>query len=349
MTLQTISLRSWRSFDHANFSFYEGVNVISGKNGTGKTNLLESIFYLSCCRGLKGSKEADIINFDGKEAEAHARFLSDGREQDIRALLRRGAKRSFWLNQSALPSPRHLMGVLPAVFFQPEDLGLLRSGAASRRGYMDISLCQLHPRYLEALTRCRRLHEGKQKILRLAVSNPSYLNTLPDYNRGLCDMGATLTSFRAPFVEQAARLAQEHYKAISGNGERLEFSYRTQMTNADSAFEHMQERQAAELARCQCLVGSHRDDIDVFLNKRSARDFGSQGQTRTAVIAMKLAVRDLLAQEFGEPPLLLLDDVLSELDQSRQRYLLDHTGGGQVFISCCEPGKVTSTGKNIEL
>lgn len=349
MTLRELSLTNIRSYSCSRFIFDEGINVISGPNGTGKTNLLEAVFYLSCCRGLRGAKDAELVRFDTEQGQIDARFVSGDREQSLSFVLSRKNRRSILLNNVPLTSPRDLMGVLPAVFFRPEDLELLRGGASVRRTYMDMALCQLRPRYLEALSRYRRLHEGKQKLLRMISKTPSYLEMLPEYNKGLSETGALLASYRAPFVEKIAATAALHHSAISGGKEALSLSYRTQALDAGAAFLHMEERREAEFSRMQCLVGAHRDDIEAALNGRSARDYASQGQTRTAAIAMKLAMRDALCDTLGEPPLLLLDDVLSELDEGRQRYLLDHTGSGQTLITCCEPDKVTLGGTNIRL
>ena len=156
MTLNTISLKSWRNFSQKEFSFHPEINVISGENGIGKTNLLEAVFYLSCCRGLPGAKESDLINFEDSQSEIKAEFQSGSREQNISVLLKRNTRRSLWLNHAPISSPRLIMGVLPAVFFRPEDLLLLRGGASVRREYMDLALCQMRPLYVEkrAVWRC---------------------------------------------------------------------------------------------------------------------------------------------------------------------------------------------------
>ncbi|MDR0325360.1 MAG: DNA replication and repair protein RecF [Oscillospiraceae bacterium] len=349
MTLLSITLRDFRSYTEAAFAFSGGVNVISGPNGAGKTNLLEAIYYLATSKSARAARDADLIRFDRPGAEIGAAFVSGGREQALSVRLKRGGRRSFSLNGAALPSPRELMGVLPAVFFDPGGLSLLQGGAGERRAFIDAVLCQQKPRYLETLRRYRKLHESKTKLLSLAASQPAYLDMLSEYSRSLADTGAVLTSYRQPFIEELAPVAEGHHAAISGGRETLALRYHTRAADADEAFAKMEERRDAELARRQCLVGAHRDDVDAFLDGRPLKGTGSQGQTRTAAVAMKLAARDALAQTLGEPPLLLLDDVLSELDEMRQKYILGHIGGGQTFITCCEPGKITLTGTNITL
>jgi DNA replication and repair protein RecF len=349
VTLLSLQLRDFRSYGEASFAFSESVNVISGANGTGKTNLLEAVYYLATSKSARAAKDVDLIRFGCPGAELTATFHSGGREQELSVRIKRGARRTFLLNGAVLTSPRELMGVLPAVFFDPGDLSILQGGASERRAFIDAVLCQQKPRYLETLRRYRKLHESKCKLLQLAAQKPAYLDALSEYNRGLAEAGAVLASYRRPFLETLAPIAGAHHAAVSGGRETLELRYRTRAADADEAFIKMEERREAELARRQCLVGAHRDDVEAFLNERPLKGIGSQGQTRTAAVSMKLAARDILAQTLGEPPLLLLDDVLSELDEARQRYVLGHMDGGQTFISCCETDKITMAGKNIVL
>lgn len=346
MILNSITIKDFRSFDEASFTFSDGINVISGPNGAGKTNLLEAIYFLATSKSARAARDADMIRFAKQYAEITAAFQSGGREQTLEVRLRRGTRRMYRQNGAALSSPRELMGVLPSVFFDPGDLSLLQGGAGERRAFMDAALCQQRPRYLETLRRYRKLHESKTRLLGLAAEQPAYLEMLTEYNRGLAEAGAALASYRKPFLEELAPAALAHHEAISGGRERLELRYHTRTADAEEAFTRMEERKVAELARRQCLVGAHRDDIEAMLNGRPLRGISSQGQARTAAVAMKLAARESLSKTFGEPPLLLLDDVLSELDGARQRYVLDHIGGGQTFISCCEPDKITLSGAN---
>jgi DNA replication and repair protein RecF len=347
--LHSIILKNFRSYEEASFTFSDGINVISGLNGAGKTNLLEAVYYIATSKSARAARDNDLVRFDGSAAELDSSFTSGGRKQTLSVRLSRGKRRVFTLNGAALPSPRELMGILPAVFFDPGGLSLLQGGAGERRAFTDAVLCQQKPRYLAALRRYRKLHESKTKLLSLAAAQPSYLGMLTEYNRGLAETGAELVSFRRPFIEELAPLAGGHHEAISGGRETLTLRYHTRAADADETFALMEGRREAELARRQCLVGAHRDDIEAFLNDRPLKGSGSQGQTRTAAVAMKLSARELLGQTFGEAPLLLLDDVLSELDEARQRYVLDHIGNGQTFITCCEPGKITVSGRNIAL
>lgn len=250
------------------------------------------------------------------------------------------------VNGVAAKNGGDLSQVLHTVFFSPEDLFLIREGAAARRRFMDQSLCQLRPRYAEALAEYGRLYEHKTRILRDSDEYPQLLDTLPDFNRRLCQVGAVLISYRARYVQTLAVHAQRAHWECSGEREELALSYQTVKTVEDplgpaadiaaALAEHQAQHHQAELASRLCLSGPHKDDIAVTVNGLEARHFCSQGQVRTAALSLKLADREIHKTAIGEYPVMLLDDVLSELDPRRQEYVLNRIAGGQVFITCCE-------------
>jgi len=236
---------------------------------------------------------------------------------------------------------------------------VLKTGAAARRRLADAALCQLRPNYEAALTEYNRILEQKNRILKDRHENPALLDILPEYNTRLCQVGALLISYRARFFEGLGKTAKAHHGEFSGGKEEFFLQYCTVSTVKDPFApvaqltdwlnEHLESHYRAELDSCQCLTGPHKDDFDVSLSGMNLKAFGSQGQTRTAAISLKLAQRDLMAKEAGEIPVLLLDDVLSELDPGRQDFVLNRITEGQVFITCCEPGRFTKLGKTIQI
>ena len=236
---------------------------------------------------------------------------------------------------------------------------VLKSGASSRRRLGDNALCQLRPNYEAALSEYSRILEQKNRILKDRHENPGLLEILPEYNARLCQVGALLISYRARFYEGLGREAALYHGHFSGGMEEFRLEYKTVSTVTDpfapvsvlteQLQEHLNSHYRAELESSQCLTGPHKDDFDVSLSGLSLKAFGSQGQTRTAAISLKLAQRELMAKESGEMPVLLLDDVLSELDPGRQDFVLNQIEKGQVFITCCEPGRFTKLGKTIEI
>jgi DNA replication and repair protein RecF len=239
--------------------------------------------------------------------------------------------------------------------FEPEDLELVRGGAAERRAELDACISQLRPSYASALSSFNRLSAGKLKILRASREKPSLLGALDDYNHGLCRYGAKLIFYRASFVRKLAGRAAEVHRECSGGAETLELLYRTERgaetdgtgpapeeirAVAEALEARQRERREREIASGTCLVGAQRDDVEILIDKIPARAFASQGQARTAALAVKLAERELMAEELGEAPVLLLDDVLSELDETRREFVLKKIRGGQSLITCCEPGEI---------
>ena len=346
MRVDGLTLAGWRNYREQKLTFDESCNVIYGENAQGKTNLLEAIVYLSCGKSPRAHGDRELIGFDVQEAALVGNIFSRQREfvTDIR--LCRGKRRKMSVNGVTAKSAAALSDVLHTVFFAPEDLFLIRAGAAERRRFMDTSLCQLRPRYAEALGSYNRLYEHKTRILRDSEEKPELLELLPEFNEGLCRSGAVLIGYRARFCAALAEYARQAHYECSGEREELALTYQTVKTVADplggqediyrALREHMESHQAAERASRLCLSGAHKDDIEVLVNGRSARQFCSQGQVRTAALSLKLAEREIHKNAMGEYPVMLLDDVLSELDPRRQEYVLNRISGGQVFITCCE-------------
>ena len=358
MYLSDFYLRGYRNYREERFEFDPGVNLIIGKNAQGKTNLLEGIGYLGSGKSFRAQKTGELIRFGSDFGELEGRIFSQDREQSLRFLLFPGGRsRQMFRNGVKKKALSDIAGVLPTVLFCPEDLMVLKSGAAQRRRMGDYVLCQLRPNYDAALTEYNRLLERKSRILKDHFDNPKLLDILPDYNLRLCQVGALLISYRSRFYQGLGQEAQKFHWDFSGEREEFRLEYKTVSTVADplapvpeltqALLEHQQRHYRAELESAQCLTGPHKDDFEVTLSGLPLKAYGSQGQTRTAAISLKLAQRELMAREFGEQPVLLLDDVLSELDPGRQDFVLNQITSGQVFITCCEPGRFTKLGKSI--
>ena len=346
MRIDKLTLDGWRNYRRQTLDFDGSCNVIYGENAQGKTNLLEAIVYLSCGKSPRAHGDRELIGFDRQEASVTAQLLSRERAFTTDIQLFRGKRRKMTVNGVPAKTNAALSDVLHTVFFCPEDLFLIRAGAAERRRFMDLSLCQLRPRYAEALAEYGRLYEHKTRILRDSEEHPQLLQMLPEFNERLCRVGAVLIGYRARFCASLAEYARQAHFECSGEKEELTLLYRTVKTVEDpfapqeqiceALRRHQEAHLAAERASRLCLSGPHKDDVEVLINGRSARQYGSQGQVRTAALSLKLAEREIHRSAMGEYPVMLLDDVLSELDPRRQEYVLNRISGGQVFITCCE-------------
>ena len=360
MKLNELYLRDFRNYEELSLSFDPGVNLIVGRNAQGKTNLLESIGYLGAGKSFRAQKTSELIRFDRDFAEVCGKMTSQNREQSIRwVLFSSGRQRILERNGVKKRAAAEISGMLPSVLFCPEDLMILKGGSAPRRRLGDQGLCQLRPNYDAALTEYTRILEQKSRILKDHHDNPALLEILPEYNERLCQVGALIISYRARFYEALGQAAAGYHGEFSGGAEEFALQYKTVSTVTDpfaptavlqgQLQEHLHSHHRAELDSASCLTGPHKDDFDICLSGINLKLYGSQGQTRTATISLKLAQRELLRREMGEEPLLLLDDVLSELDPGRQDFVLNQITKGQVFITACEPGRFTKLGKTIEI
>lgn len=360
MNLETLQLRSFRNYAEAEIEFDPGVNLIVGDNAQGKTNLLEAIAYLGSGKSFRAQKTSEMVRFGADFGEIQGQVFAQEREQTLRYLLFPGSRpRQIWRNGARKKSASELSGVLPTVLFCPEDLMILKMGSSQRRRFGDLALCGLRPNYDAALTEYHRILDQKSRILKDRFDNPAIAAILPEYNLRLCQVGALLISYRARFYEGLGKSAAKFHSQFSGGVENFRLEYKTVSTVTDpfapvaklteDLLDHLQRHERAELETAQCLTGPHKDDFTVALNGVDLKSYGSQGQTRTSAISLKLAQRELMAREWGEEPVLLLDDVLSELDPGRQDFVLNQIVSGQVFITCCEPGRFTKLGKTIEI
>ena len=355
-----MNIRNFRNYQEENFLFEPGVNLIVGNNAQGKTNLLEAISYVGSGKSFRAQKTSEMVRFGADFADIEGKIFSQNRDQELRYVLFSGSRpRQIYRNGAKKKSSGELAGVLPSVLFCPEDLMVLKTGAAARRRLGDHALCDLRPNYDAALTEYNRILDQKNRILKDHFDYPHLLDILPEYNTRLCQVGALLISYRARFYDSLGKAAAGYHGQFSGGAEEFYLQYKTVSTVTDpfapvaklteELMAHQESHYRAELESAQCLTGPHKDDFTVALSGIDLKAYGSQGQTRTAAISLKLAQRELMAREWGEEPVLLLDDVLSELDQGRQDFILNQIVSGQVFITCCEPGRFTKLGKTIEI
>ena len=349
MRIDRVELRNFRNYGEAETEFEPGINVITGENAQGKTNLLEAVYMLTSGRSFRTRFDRELIRFGREYGALEAEVYCGEREQRLKIELRRGQRKRIELN-GVRKSAGELSESIRAVLFCPEDLNMIREGAAARRRLMDMAISQLRPGYGRLLSDFNRLYENKTRILRDYREDRSMLDTLEEFSDGMSRVSAQIIRYRASFARRLAAAAAEVHGQFSGAGEELEIRYRTVSTVTDpegsaaeiyaQLWEHQRRHAAAELSSGQCLSGAHKDDLEIEINGVSAKSYASQGQTRTAALSVKLAEREIFLTETGEYPVLLLDDVLSELDGRRQEFVLNRIGGGQTLITCCEDGQI---------
>ena len=346
MKLRRIVLDGFRNYTDFTADFSPGVNVIWGENAQGKTNLLEAIGFLSGARSHRARGDKELISFHKDRGTITAEVTSRGRDFLLEVQLFRGARRRLFVNHVKCKTAAELGGIVQTVLFCPEDLALIKAGAAERRSFLDHAICQLRPRYAEALAQYNKLLDHKTRILRDWEKHPSLLDVLEDFNEAMARAGALVIHYRAHFVRKLAEKAAQIQTEFSGGRETLALHYATVSTVRDplgptvELYEDLRRHQdshaKAERDARSCLSGPHKDDLVARINGQPARQYASQGQTRTAALSLKLAERELFRDDTGQWPILLLDDVLSELDARRQDFVLRRITGGQVILTGCE-------------
>ena len=351
MRVNRLKLEYFRNYLSAEVSFHPGMNIITGDNAQGKTNLLEAIGYLATGKSHRARFDKELILFGIQHGFITGDIFSQGRDHRLEIALCDHARRQMTSNGVKLKRVSQLSEVLNTVLFCPEDLYLIRAGAAERRAFLDDTISQLRPRYADALEQYHKAWKAKSAILRDQEEQPNMLDVLDDFSLQMCKYGAVITHYRAHFIKRLNELAPAIHREFSGGREELNLVYEAESTITDplaptkvlleQIMDHMEQYRDAEIASRKCLTGPHRDELMVEIDGRSARQFASQGQTRTAALSLKLAQRDLIFDERGEYPVLLLDDVLSELDPRRQEFVLNRIQGGQVFLTCCEEERLS--------
>lgn len=346
MKLRRIALDGFRNYTDFTANFSPGVNVIWGENAQGKTNLLEAIGFLSGARSHRARGDKELISFHRDRGTITAEVTSRGRDFLLEVQLFRGARRRLFVNHVKCKTAAELGGIVQTVLFCPEDLALIKAGAAERRSFLDHAICQLRPRYAEALAQYSKLLDHKTRILRDWEKHPSLLDVLEDFNEAMARAGALVIHYRAHFVRKLAEKAAQIQTEFSGGRETLALHYATVSTVRaplgptvelyEDLRRHQDSHAKAERDARSCLSGPHKDDLMAQINGQPARQYASQGQTRTAALSLKLAERELFRDDTGQWPILLLDDVLSELDARRQDFVLRRITGGQVILTGCE-------------
>lgn len=344
--IKSIYFENFRNLKKTELFPVEGINVIYGDNAQGKTNLIECLWLFTGGRSFRGARDSELISFGKNKAEATVKFYSEGRDQTIRLTIQNN-KRSAVLNDVQQSYTSQIIGKFCSVIFSPNHLTLIKNGPEERRSFIDAAICQTTPSYASTLGRYRRVLNERNALLKDIPRHRELEDTLEIWNDRLALEGALISKKRFSYIEELTESALKFYEGISDGREALSISYKTTYgANGSMDLPEIKEKILSSLAARQnddifCgFTGSgvHRDDLSIKINGHEARSFGSQGQQRSAVLAMKLAEADILGKKKGEAPVILLDDVLSELDPSRQSYLLNKLGGLQVFITCCEPG-----------
>lgn len=337
---------NFRNISDLLFTPERGVNVVYGQNGQGKTNLLESIYLLTGAKSFRARKDNEIIMYGKEKSIVNSLFYLEKREQTIKLIISdRG--RSAERNKGGEKKASGLTGVFCCVLFSTESILLIKGGPQQRRNFIDFALCQISPKYLLELKKYYKILNQKNSLLKEINKIPDAYEILDIYDSQLVETARVVTTMRLSFSKSLLPLAESDYLTISGEKEKLNFFYHSTIWEEDEDLSFSQgldkitKIREADIRAGFTTAGPHRDDLLITINDKDARIFSSQGQQRSTVIALKLAEASIIERAFGEKPLLLLDDILSELDSERQDYLLERLSDNQTIITGCDPALVS--------
>ena len=344
MKINELSFENYRNLTDGSVVPSEKVNVIYGENANGKTNLLEAIWLFCGGHSFRSSKESEMIRFGKSFFRLKMAFYSGERDQDAEIIFDKNRK-YIKINGVEKSSSSYLTEVFSAVVFSPEHLSLIKRGPNIRRRFLDAAICQHRVRYASLLAKYQQIINQRNALIKDIYHHQELKETLSIWDDSLTVVGAQILKERFDYLSQLRDPAGAYHKGISRNKEELEIEYlSTTKTSEQDSIEEIREKLQQELKASRhedyrtgyTSVGPHRDDLEIKINGISARKFGSQGQQRSAVLSLKLSEAELLYQKNGERPIILLDDVLSELDNTRQDFLLNKVEDYQVFVTCCE-------------
>ena len=344
MIIKSLELSNFRNYNFLSMEFDKGTNILYGDNAQGKTNILEAIYVSATTKSHKSSKDKDIINF--KEEDAHIRTYLEKEDIETRIdmHLRKNKSKGIAIDGKKIKKASELLGILNVIFFSPEDLSIIKNGPAERRRFVDMELCQLDSFYLYNLNHYNKIVNQRNKLLKDLYLNPSLRETLNIWDMQLVSFGSKIMERRKTFVDQLNEIIFHIHKNLSGNKEYLKIIYEPEVSMEEYE-DKLRLNQERDIKLKMTTVGPHRDDFSFSVSKIDEngniqddfidiRKFGSQGQQRTAALSLKLSEIELVKKITRDTPVLLLDDVLSELDSNRQNYLLNSIGDIQTIITC---------------
>lgn len=352
MFIEKLKLKNYRNYKEEIFNFSEGLNVIVGKNAQGKTNVLEAIFFSVIGKSFKTNKEKELIKWEENYSQIEGFFKRKYRDVKIEVNFDRNFKKNIKIDGLSIKRTGELLGHVNAVFFSPDELKLIKESPEERRKFLNIAISQINKRYFYLLGRYEKVLANRNKLLKTSKDIKTLKETIDIWDRSLADISEKIAKEREEFVKALSPLAKLAHSYISSGKENLEIKYNTFEVEGDyktNLIKTLQKNLNKDYKLGYTTVGVHRDDLDIYLNGVEVKNFGSQGQQRTVSLSLKLAELEIIKERTGEYPILLLDDVLSELDSERRKKLIKFTSKTQTILTCTEFDQEVENYKKIEI
>ena len=333
MIIESIELKNYRNYEELHMELNEGTNILYGDNAQGKTNILEAVYVCCTSKSHKNAKDRDIIRFDQDESHIKMQIRKNDVPYRIDMHLKKNKPKGIAINGMPIRRASELFGIANVVCFSPEDLNIIKNGPSERRRFIDMELCQLNKLYVHSLVQYNKVLVQRNKLLKELAFRPDYGETLDVWDMQLVNYGKEVMEYRGDFVCRLNEMIHGIHARLSGQKEDLKICYEPD-TAAAQFEEALKRSRTQDMKQKTTLCGPPRDDISFFVNGIDIRKFGSQGQQRTAALSLKLSELELVKQLIHDRPILLLDDVLSELDAGRQNHLLNAINDIQTIITC---------------
>ena len=333
MYIESVQLKNFRNYESLEINFDKDTNILYGDNAQGKTNILEAVYLCGTTKSHRGSKDKEMIRFGEEEAHIRMMLKKNDLSYKIDMHLKKNKAKGVAINGLPIHKARELFGIINLVFFSPEDLNIIKNGPGERRRFIDLELCQLDSVYLTELASYNHIVNQRNKLLKDIYTNPKLRDTLDIWDMQMVQYGNQIIEKRKIFVNELNEIARDIHKNLTGGIEELEVIYEPSADSSSFA-EEIERNKEKDIRMKLTSVGPHRDDLMFMVNGIDIRKYGSQGQQRTAALSLKLSEIYLVKKKIKDTPVLLLDDVLSELDSNRQNYLLESINDIQTLITC---------------
>ena len=333
MIVESLSLKNYRNYENLNLNFSNGTNIFYGNNAQGKTNILEAVYMSGTTKSHRTNKDLELIRFSEEESHISTKVRKNGISHKIDIHLKNNKSKGVAIDGIPIKKASELFGMINFVFFSPEDLNIIKNGPSEKRRFMDIELCQLNKVYLSNLANYNKIVIQRNRLLKDLYFRKDLEDTLDIWDFQLYEYGQKIIEMREAFVERLNQIIFNIHHSLSGGKENLKIVY-LKNCEKENLLEQLKINREKDLKLKTTTVGPHRDDLGFYFDGMDVRKFGSQGQQRCAALSLKLSEIELVKSTTGDTPILLLDDVLSELDKNRQNYLLNHIHDIQAMITC---------------
>ncbi len=334
MWIKKIKINNFRNYEKEEINLEKNINIFYGQNAQGKTNIIEAIFLCSLGKSFRTKKDKELIKLNEQNAIVEVEYEKSDRDGKIKIEI--GNKKNIYLNGIKIKKLSELLGNLNIVIFTPDDINILKGGPQNRRRFLDIMISQLRPNYMHILNLYIKTMEQRNNYLRQIKEEHKDENLLEIWDEKLAEYAIKIYEYRKEFIEKIIKKIDIIHKKITNGEEQIKFEYITECDNKEKYLKLLKERRKLDIIKGFTTKGIHRDDFVIYINKKEIKIFGSQGQNRTAMLSLKLAELQVIYDEIGEYPILLLDDFMSELDKTRRKNFLENIEGTQVIITGTE-------------